>query len=703
MLTFKRISSHVYLKIKYSPNCRYAVISTGSFTIAGLTASFFSLSPMGLVFFIFTSIVSAYFSYGDTIKQQTSALLLGLLITLIVCSITEITSHLIIISFLVLIIISAISYFYSLINIGALYIVKFSFVIMAFAVTQSLEQNPIMISEMIKAIALGVCCCLISNTAYYFLITNTLKKTFITEWEQALISNLRILSLVNNYANTIDLNNIYEDKKNLYSKLPYEEQGIIDRITIALTKYQDLISSHLPTESQQIALTAFFEHLHEGVLNLSEHSIHQTNERFIQSVVQNIQEDNFVFLEIIYLLDKLSNNLIQYIKIRTIFHTSSYQQTPLVSLFFEKIRDQTLLNNNKTLTTNTKIATRAMIAIPLAYLVAIVIKTSHPAWVILSTNIVLLVRYGDTIKKSWDRILGHTIGFILTIPLFLYVWPYFNSPLVWAPILVFTITYYLLKNYMIFSTLLMIGIMYYVIITSPLHYTLLQLFHLSMDRWLDITIGCLVALVASLCVFHKAGSKQLIESYKKIMNNIDNLLKNIIDQSSNNTQLLLKNQLMNQLEKNKAIYLSISHEPEYYMKHKKTHAIITQFEKTISAQIASLILRLTAPQAHSTLRHTLHLHNISHIRIIYTLVQSITTNNTITPQPLTAVHTQIANDLLKTLQQDERNYLLSIKNHPHEYSTYIFFIGINHILRDITITLKHHVEYYAHDKIGSIR
>ena len=152
---------------------------------------------------------------------------------------------------------------------------------------------------------------------------------------------------------------------------------------------------------------------------------------------------------------------------------------------------------------------RAMVALPIAYVVAILLPTAHPAWLLLSTNLVLQVRYGDTPVASSDRILGHTIGFLLAIPLFLLVWPYFSTPLFWVPVIVFITAYHLMKNYTIFSTTLMIGIIYlYALAVTGSHINQ-QLFHISFDGWVDITLGSIIALAASLCIFIDAGAKQV--------------------------------------------------------------------------------------------------------------------------------------------------------------------------------------------------
>lgn len=686
MAQLKHIIQITCRKIDQSPHCRYATISTLSSCIAGLSTYFLAFSQTELLFFIFTSLVSAFFSYGNTLKQQSASIILGILITLSLCMITALTSPSITLSLIALIIISGVGYFYTLINMNAFFIVKFSIVIMAFAIDRSLAPNPISLHAIAITIALGGVCTLISNTCYQRLISRY-KRPYLNHWESTLISIISTTDVYLSKSLINRLNSIITNNKNEHLKLSIDHQNIIERINITLTKYRALVIETTLTTPQTKALIVFFSALTKGIIQQSESIIQLAKENYIKQTITTINPNDRDIAEMMYLMGKLANNLVRHLNIDKTLVTSS-TQTSLLTQLITQLKKQVWRNKDRTLSANSKVAIRAMVALPIAYVVAILLPTAHPAWLLLSTNLVLQVRYGDTLKKASDRILGHTIGFLLAIPLFLLVWPYFSTPLFWVPVIVFITAYHLMKNYTIFSTTLMIGIIYlYALAVTGSHINQ-QLFHISFDRWVDITLGSIIALAASLCIFIDAGAKQVAIAHRNMLKQVDRALNDIIQKNPPKKLIAMKQALAKTMENNQALYRSILYQPEYHLRHKLYHLELTRFEHSITRQTSSLIYRLTTEQINTPLSHTLMPEAINNIQVLRHIIHETHTHKFIKQREAhQTLSDQIFSFRLK-LQEESNALLQQMIDNTKECETMLHFIGINHIIRDMAMTVS---------------
>ena len=208
-------------------------------------------------------------------------------------------------------------------------------------------------------------------------------------------------------------------------------------------------------------------------------------------------------------------------------HSTKSNYTVSHSLI-QALKPPPLFHSNQ-LSDNLKFSARAMIAIPLSYIIAMQLAVANPAWIILTTNLVLLVRHGDTSKKSLDRIIGHVCGFLFAIPLIFYIWPLLSTPIFWVPLLVFSCALFLTRNYIIFSLFIMIAIIYLAYQDTYFQLNSYDFFHLSWHRLLDVTYGSLIAYGTSAFIFNQCGSLQLKQAHHEIMTKINQIFPSLPD------------------------------------------------------------------------------------------------------------------------------------------------------------------------------
>jgi len=96
---------------------------------------YYPLSTPLFLCFILSSACFVYFSYGTHLLTQTLMIVTGSVITCVCVCLSIFISPMIVMSFVFLILISCLCYFYSSLNIGCLFIAKLNLVFISFAIT----------------------------------------------------------------------------------------------------------------------------------------------------------------------------------------------------------------------------------------------------------------------------------------------------------------------------------------------------------------------------------------------------------------------------------------------------------------------------------------------------------------------------------------------------------------------------------------
>ena len=152
------------------------------------------------------------------------------------------------------------------------------------------------------------------------------------------------------------------------------------------------------------------------------------------------------YAEFVYLFEKITVEVISLVELKIKYpvnKVSYFKRTiALFNLSWEALKAQKIYVKGAGLTLNSKLYLRGAIAITGSFLFSCFYGDPRYApWIILSCNLVVLVRQGDTLKKGFDRISGHVVGFGIASILGWWVWPYFSTGYVWIPFLIFFSSY----------------------------------------------------------------------------------------------------------------------------------------------------------------------------------------------------------------------------------------------------------------------
>lgn len=153
------------------------------------------------------------------------------------------------------------------------------------------------------------------------------------------------------------------------------------------------------------------------------------------------------------------------------------------------------LTKQNTVSNYSKSAARSAFALAVAYIVTLFVPFQIPAWLLASTNTVMLFNDGATVQKGLQRIAGHVVGFGLAMFVGYFVWPYFSTPFFWVPVLMFLCGYYCLSNYFLYCVFLIVIIVFLfqgLHLISPGDYSLLQV---AGFRTIDVVAGCMIPVV----------------------------------------------------------------------------------------------------------------------------------------------------------------------------------------------------------------
>ena len=664
---------------------RYATISTLSCILAGLVSLFTPLAGLYVFYLILASAAAAFYCYGSTLATQTSMILFGILIGLISCLTTSYLANNLYLSTIALFFISGLLYYYSLKNIGAFFIVKFTLVLTAFSYhPMGADQalNPTTMT--LVFLSAGICCSLV-NAIYYLLFNNQSKEFNI--WENTLIHNLNALRSPFKASSFINLLPLIPSE--LGDQHALTNHLILEKISIALNKYHNILQADSISASLKAVSQRYFSSITLDNQITSSLNIEEAKSFFFTQALPLLNTHNTNEAELLYLIDKLSDNLmLLHPNIQTpTKQLPSKQASSTFKNVIQALKPPPIAYSSQ-LSDNVKIAARAMIAIPLSYIIAMQLAVANPAWIILTTNLVLLVRHGDTSKKSFDRISGHICGFIIAIPLFFYLWPLLNTPIFWIPLLVFSCALSLTRNYIAFSIFMMIAIIYLAYQGAHLQLNSHNFFQLAWHRLLDVTYGSLIAYGTSALIFNQCGSLQLKQAHLQIMTKINQTLTLLIKNPKETDLLIEKSNLSKQLTDNLALYNSLLYQPRYYIKNKENHIAISTFEKTLSTQIISLMYRVTTlPAGFSDCQSiqkdiTTNLKSLQKIINRYDPYNNDNTIDSMTPA------LELLLPFTKTLTNENSRYLNLLLAHKNNYQPYLHAIGLNHLLRDISITLR---------------
>ena len=206
-----------------------------------------------------------------------------------------------------------------------------------------------------------------------------------------------------------------------------------------------------------------------------------------------------------------------------------------------------------------------------------------------------MVRQGDTLKKGFDRISGHVVGFGIALILGWWVWPYFSTGYVWIPFLIFFSSYFFLANYFRYSVFLIIFIVYLYDAIYGSNFTNFPVLMTALTRLIDVSIGTAFAMLSSFLVFKNLGtgmftrndynSSNLMVKHMQCLASMD---KNELKSSYEN----INTNLLDYIQSSQAQIRSLSYQPERYKKQYYHRKEILELQIIIFGYISSLTRRL---------------------------------------------------------------------------------------------------------------
>tara|TARA_B100001093_G_scaffold519805_1_gene610597 strand:- start:10847 stop:12571 length:1725 start_codon:yes stop_codon:yes gene_type:complete len=571
-----------------------------------------------------------------------------------------------------------------------LIIAKFSIVVLAFSYQPQTANFNISLMELFASLMIGCTVGYVTNL-FHLLITQRHHHSRASNISESIIKWIKICQNTRNKQQMIPKPTITSINEQHLKLVETEE--LYTAISILFYKYQKIICSESIGKSLEIVSKNYFKQILKNKKTVTSELVRKACDKFTDEVTHTINLRNNDEVELCYIIQRLSDDLIHFSNLSINHHTLKRNHTDEKSL--NKIKymfsDHSLLTKGK-LSVNSKIAIRAMIAIPLALVLSKIVESQHPSWVILTTNLILQVRFGDTIKKAMERTLGHIAGFIITLILANYIWPQFSTPFFWIPILIFMCTYNINKNYFFFSLSIMLTIIFYDYISHRGYYDLFSIiFSTAKSRLIDTLLGAGIALSTSLLLFPSTGNEALKNMHQNIIDCFIKLLT-MINQHYDEYQLThLKNEMVKIIESNKAVYLSFQHQPQNYMRKDKVFYRRIKREKEILQCFNSLIFRLQSPFDTKDLidiggtEFKRHINELE--RIISNNQSSIIVKSSIKILWPEKFHKECSL-LVKAIGHDSQQRIQDRHNQFQHYQPNLEMIGLNNTLLDMIDALQ---------------
>ncbi len=688
--TRRLLTSSGYL-LSHSHHWRHAITGTVGCCVSLSIGYVLSIRGFGLFYCALSAALTGFFEYGNALRQQLLMLVFGAGIMIAGAVITHSLIHHTAISFIALIVICGVLYFYTLVNTGFLFICKLSIIVMAFSYVQQSVSTHLSNQDVFFYLLLGCSMTIIAHLMYYMLFTY--HQITIRYKNRQLIIHKAIKFFSDTTVSKLDSMRDNRMDETLFTPRWNNQDDTYQAISIVLHKYDRLIELESVSDQFRLQCQQFFNQINQDGVDLKVSQIQSAHQRFQQQTMTTNRPQNLDEIELCYLIHRLSNDLVDFYQpAKSLIIDENQGSLRALLLDFKNALLATRLFDHKRLTDNSKVAIRAMIAIGCAFGLALVIDSTHPDWIILTTNLVLQVRSGDTSKKVVERMLGHCLGFLIAFICILFLWPQLSNPYIWIPLLIFLCTYSLNKNYFLFSSCIMITILYHdFMIFSDNAMSTAKLVSIATDRLADTFIGVSIALTASLCIFNRVGHNTIESTYCHLLEQCRELLT-AISQSLNEAQLsVMKKNITQQITDNKALYHSLRFHPLHYFKHKPLIEQVLQQEFNIESCLNSVLFRLQSPFATHALVVIQNTNSINHVKQLDSWLVQYQNQIINQRQALPLWPEQLTADferLQRSIQADSKNLLSDCHQHTSHYETNLALIGFNQTLLNLMQALK---------------
>ncbi len=599
-----------------------ALVCTISGSLATLLAAL--THQESSLIYILSSTLFVLFRYGETVNERVCMILIGGLCAATSALIAASLHQVFILALILVMLVSFVTYFYSFINEGFIVISKVATVFMCFAILPS--QNNIPAINLFLQIIAGTCTALTIYWLYYQFKQLFSPHSSYKDWLSSFQSNLHAMS-----------GNIYRVPQThlkslslLYSEQMKKKQPEIAILVDSTTNLLYNIAKCLKGPQHSLINTHYGELLKQYLSTL-EKALNEKNTHLLKDIHLPFEEKNNTLRalgffsrirlntrsQIAYfhfILFILKRNIARIIELNLIEEKTYIPQDRFsLKTFLESIvtaiKKQTLYvesgDGTREFSVNSKIAIRASVALSLAYIVTYFGELKYGSWVMITANLVLLVKQGATIKKAWDRIAGHVCGFLLAIPFGSLIWVKFSNPFFWVPVLIFISIYTFQRLYFFFSMTLMVVMLYLYTATSAVGFGHFN--HIDFMTWrlVDTLTGAFISLLMSFLIFPKTAYSPIKAHLKKSLIHLRNYIeKNItlLNPQNKDTVLLSKDHdaliddyRLNELEQNCWRFQADRFNPDYY-----------RFNRFLEKQAKIIDTLLLMTQIISTLKNDVH-------------------------------------------------------------------------------------------------
>jgi len=448
---------------------RYAISCTLAACLAAFVLQYWQLPDHLSTFFVLTAAIAVYFSYGDSWYAQSIAILTGTALVALASVISILLQPYFVWLLIFFGAVSFLAYYFSGINIATLFACKLGISLLCFTF-DNLPSNDLSYALQVgRLILMGGLLAMLVNLLLYIITPKLDLEKIRHLWYLQL---LRLLSHLQYRNKPINIENFAETHRLFKAKLTLHDAElafVADRAGMALMKLAEYLDKY-PQVQQKLAseLAQIFQGAENTIIN-QEPEMLLDQYKQLRKKIFLLREEKFFsqmeddlrgqYSEILFLIDKFVYDVSRLIRHISLQAVDSSNVGIIGYMLQQKSHIGKYIKKNLA-SDNVKIGLRAVITLSVALIFARVSHAAHVPWIVLTANIVLFVRQGDTIKRGFDRIFGHVVGFVFAVPLGLYIWPYWQNPLIWLPVLVFFTAYFFLKNYFFYSALLMVVILY---------------------------------------------------------------------------------------------------------------------------------------------------------------------------------------------------------------------------------------------------
>lgn len=530
-------------RLNHEQSLRFALAATASASFSASVASILNLSVEVFIFYIITSIVSVFFSYGKTLVSQTLMQIVGIVSCAGLCFVGLLLSPFPWLAGIYLVVISCVGYFYSTINTGSLLIVKLSLVPVSFCVLSVMHVDMHYASQVWLAIMAGGFSGIMANTLMFAVSAKQPLFFLEKKWTQevsGLLSKLSVQCCLYPTQSLQRASTAYTKK--LFVTDP-EHALSVETQTDSLIKFIDMIEA-TPALLYEVGplYEQLFQAINQAIITQDISFCEEGHKKWLLEVGKLRKKHYFEHLpisirryyaEILFVTEQLVHELLWQLNPARVEGAALAKKTrrasfkALLVFYVTAIKQQTVFfHHGGRLSTQAKIAMRAALAMGVAYIYAIIFNNPYSSWVILTANLVLMVHHGDTIKRAFDRVAGHLVGFVVAM-LLSYVLILFSSPFVYVPIIVFFIAYYFLKNYFVYGIFLMVGMLYLYGSLNANGFSEFNALNFLSIRLLDMLAGSVIALVASYFIFKDSGEHHFHQNNKRVINKMRDYLRHM--------------------------------------------------------------------------------------------------------------------------------------------------------------------------------